>query len=77
MTKAVSNREICCVKAVLLLCKHGHFFLNFKKKKCKMPPPPYTIRVKLFSFFSLREKCAEEFNLSLDATFLFFPRKLG
>ena len=26
MTKAVSNREICLIKAVLLLCEHGHFF---------------------------------------------------
>ena len=26
MTKAVSNRKIYFVKAVLLLCKHGHFF---------------------------------------------------
>ena len=26
MTKAVSNRHICFIKAVLLLCKHGYFF---------------------------------------------------
>ena len=32
MTKAVSNREICFIKAVLLQCKHGHF----TKKKSKM-----------------------------------------
>ena len=24
MTKAVSNMEICFIKAVLLFCKHGH-----------------------------------------------------
>ena len=29
MTKAVSNRDICFAKAVLLLCEHGHFSLNF------------------------------------------------
>ena len=28
MTKAVSNREIRFIKAVLLLCEHDHFFLN-------------------------------------------------
>ena len=26
MTKAESDRDICFIKAVLLLCKHGHFF---------------------------------------------------
>ena len=43
MTKAVSNREICFIKAVSLLCEHGYF-----KKKSKMVflPPPNTIRVK-------------------------------
>ena len=29
ITKAVSNREICFIKAVLLLCEHGH-----KNRKC-------------------------------------------
>ena len=38
MTKAVSNREICFIKAVLLLCEHGHFFYH--------TPTPNTIRVK-------------------------------
>ena len=39
MTKAVSNREICFIKAVLLFYEHEHFFsLNFA-------PSPNTIRV--------------------------------
>ena len=29
MTKAVANWDICFIKAVLLLCKYGHFTLNF------------------------------------------------
>ena len=29
MTEAISNRDICFNKAVLLLCEHGHFSLNF------------------------------------------------
>ena len=29
MTKAVSNRDICLIKEVLLMCEHGHFSLNF------------------------------------------------
>ena len=43
MTKAVTNREICFIKAVLLLYEHGHFFLN--RKLCFLLPPN-TIRVK-------------------------------
>ena len=31
MTKAVSNREICFIKAVLLLCEHGHFVKKNRK----------------------------------------------
>ena len=44
MTKSVSNREICFIKAVLLLCEHGHF-----KKKIENgvnSPLPLYIRVK-------------------------------
>ena len=41
MTKAVSNREICFIKAVLLLCEHGHFFFSkFCVAWCKLPSPP-------------------------------------
>ena len=43
MTKAVSNWDICCIKALLLLCDHWHFL------RCMafLPPlPPHTIRVK-------------------------------
>ena len=29
MTKAVSNRDDYCIKALLLWCEHGHFLLNF------------------------------------------------
>ena len=42
MTKAVSNKEICFIKAVLLLCEHGH--LKKYRKWCFLPPPN-TIRV--------------------------------
>ena len=31
MAKAVSNRETCVIKAVLLLQENGHFFLKFSK----------------------------------------------
>ena len=44
-TKALSNRGNCFIKAVLSLCKQGHFFVLF----C---PPPYTIRVNLGFCFS-------------------------
>ena len=48
MTKAVSNREICFIKAVLLLCEHGHFSLNFALLGvlCLHPPSLHIIRVK-------------------------------
>ena len=36
MTKAASNRQICFIKEVLLLCEHGHFY----KKKCVFYHPP-------------------------------------
>ena len=39
MTKAVSNREICFTKAVLLLCKLGHFFSSKFGKNGVNPPP--------------------------------------
>ena len=48
MTKAVRNRKICFIKAVLLLCEHGHV-----KKTMKivfLPPPPNTIRVNVLLF---------------------------
>ena len=38
MTKAVSNRDISFIKAVLLLCEHGHFFLNFASHGVNSPP---------------------------------------
>ena len=39
MTKTVSNRDICFIKTVLLLCKRGHFFLNFVSQGPNDPPP--------------------------------------
>ena len=44
MTKAGSNRGICFIKAVLLLCEHGHFFEQISK--WWFLPPHNTIRVK-------------------------------
>ena len=38
MTKAVSNRDIRFNKAVLLLCKHGHFSLSFASHGQFDPP---------------------------------------
>ena len=40
MTKAVSNREICFIKAVLLLCEHGYFFSKLFENGVKSPPSP-------------------------------------
>ena len=42
MTKAVLNRDICCITAVLSFCKHGHFSLNFALHgvNCQPYPPP-------------------------------------
>ena len=40
MSKAVSNREICFIKAVLLLYEHGHFALH---GVFAPPPSPNTI----------------------------------
>ena len=37
--QAVSNREICFIKAVLILCGHGHFFQQ--KIENGVPPPYY------------------------------------
>ena len=31
MTKAVYNRDICFIQAVLLLCKHGRFFYILRR----------------------------------------------
>ena len=46
MTTTVSNLEICFIKAVLLLCEHGHFLLNFASHGIKSPPAPSnTMRV--------------------------------
>ena len=41
MTKAVSYRNICFIKAVFFLCEHGQFSLNFPSfcLSC-LPPPP-------------------------------------
>ena len=38
MTKAVSNREICFIKAVLLLCEHGHFKKKIESGVFYHPP---------------------------------------
>ena len=38
MTKAVSKREICLIKAVLLLCEHGYFSLNFASNGVNCSP---------------------------------------
>ena len=48
MTKAVSNREISLIKAVLLLYERGH---SLKKNQMLflLSPPPQTNRVKLIS----------------------------
>ena len=43
ITKAVSNREIYFIKAVLLLCEHRHFL---RRIAYLPPPPPNTFRVK-------------------------------
>ena len=48
MTKAVLNRDICFIRAVLLMCKNGHFSLNFASHGVFCPPLPITIRVKVF-----------------------------
>ena len=32
MTKAISNRNTCLIKSVLLLCDHGHFSLGLMTK---------------------------------------------
>ena len=40
MTEAVSNRDICFIKAVLLLGKHGHFFFLFFASQGQNDPPP-------------------------------------
>ena len=45
MTKAVSNREISFINAVLSLCEHGHFLQNFASYGVLCPQPD-TIRVK-------------------------------
>ena len=52
MNKAVSNRDICFIKAVLLLCKHGHFSQNFA---CiiVISPPPHTNTIKINHDFYL------------------------
>ena len=39
MTKAVSNREVCSIKTLLLLCEHGHLFQNFASHGVNCPLP--------------------------------------
>ena len=39
MTKALSNGGICLIKAVLLLCEHGHFFQQISKIVFFTPRP--------------------------------------
>ena len=51
MTKAVSNRDVCFIKAVFLLCEHGHFSLNFTSHGF-LAPPANTIRVRYTLFYS-------------------------
>ena len=53
LTKAVSNRDICFIKAVLILREHGHFSLSFAKHGLSpLPSPPHnTIRVKLSHYY--------------------------
>ena len=45
MTKAVSNREGCFIKSVLLLCEHGHKIEN--GVFYAPPPSSNTIKVKV------------------------------
>ena len=45
MTKAVSNRDICFIKAVLLWCEHGLFLLFFALHGLSCTPP-HKFRVK-------------------------------
>ena len=53
MTKAVSNREICFIKAVLLLCKHE------KIENGVLPPPPILIKcLKQIKYKKLFLTCA-------------------
>ena len=40
---AVSNRDICFTKEVLLLWEHGYFSLNFELHGLTYPPPPKKI----------------------------------
>ena len=40
MTKAVSNREISSIKAVVLYCDHGQFLQIMRRKVLIAPPPP-------------------------------------
>ena len=44
MSRAVSNRDICYIKAVILLREHTHFSLTFTSHSSN---PAYMIRVKL------------------------------
>ena len=46
MIKAVSNRDICLNKTLLLLCEHRHFSLNLVPHGSTCPPSQNTIRVK-------------------------------
>ena len=39
MTKALENRNICFIKAVLLLFEHEQFLLNFASHGLSCPPP--------------------------------------
>ena len=43
MTEAVSNWEVCFIKAVLLFCEHGHFFQQKKIENGVFLPPPNPI----------------------------------
>ena len=55
MAKAVSNTKNCLIKAVLLLCKHGHFFLNFASHGVNIPLR-HTIRGKKKDKLSIEAK---------------------
>ena len=51
MTKAVSNRDICFIKSVLLLYQHEHCSLNIAS------PGHVNITKYEYSVFGLQEKC--------------------
>ena len=55
MTKTISNREICSIKAVILLCEHGQKIGN----GVFTPPSPHTIRVNYVTNHNVVFLCKE------------------